>query len=69
MPLHLRLLTKRAKEAGFSTQSLYRMLIILNLPPATLTIDQVRAVLPYVNRRNAFKFEWLCTKSPVRNLT
>ena len=58
VPLHLRLLTKRAKEAGFSTQSLYRMLVILNLPPTMLTIDQVRAVLPYVNKINARKFTY-----------
>ena len=58
VPLHLRLLTKRAKEAGFSTPSLYRMLTLLNLPPAALNIDQVRAVLPYVNRRNAAKFNY-----------
>ena len=58
MPLHLRLLRRRAQQAGFSTQSLYRMLVILNLPPTTLTIDQVRAVLPYVNRRNAAKFSY-----------
>jgi hypothetical protein len=58
MPLHLRLLTRRAREAGFSTHSLYRMLTILNLPPAALTLDQVRAVLPYVNRRNAPKFNY-----------
>jgi hypothetical protein len=57
-PLHLRLLAKRAYKAGFTTQSLYRMLTILNLPPTTLTIDQVRAVLPYVNRRNAPKFNY-----------
>jgi hypothetical protein len=56
MPIHLRLLTKRAKEAGFTTQSLYRMLVMLNLPPTRLTIDQVRAVLPYVNKINAVKF-------------
>jgi hypothetical protein len=58
MPLHLRLLARRAREAGFTTQSLYHMLTFLNLPPTTLTIDQVRAVLPYVNRRNAPKFQY-----------
>ena len=58
VPLHLRLLTTRAKEAGFSTQSLYRMLVILNLPTTTLTIDQVRTVLPYVNKINARKFTY-----------
>jgi hypothetical protein len=55
-PLHLRLLAKRAYKAGFTTQSLYRMLVILNLPTATLTLDQVRLLLPYVNRINAAKF-------------
>jgi hypothetical protein len=58
MPLHLRLLATRARKAGFSTQSLYRMLTFLNLPTAKLTIDQVRAVLPYVNRTNAAKFNY-----------
>jgi hypothetical protein len=58
MPLYLRLLARRAREAGFTTQSLYYMLTILNLPPSKLTIDQVRAVLPYVNRRNALKFNY-----------
>ena len=58
MPLHLRLLSRRAAKAGFTTQSLYRMLTILNLPTAKLTIDHVRAVLPYVNRTNAAKFNY-----------
>jgi hypothetical protein len=57
VPLHIRLLTKRAKEAGFTTQSLNRLLTFLNLSPP-LTLDQVRAVLPYVNRRNAPKFTY-----------
>ena len=58
MPLHLRLLARRASKAGFTTQSLYRMLTILNLSTTKLTIDQVRAVLPYVHRINAAKFNY-----------
>ena len=32
------------------------MLVLLNLPTATLMLEQVRLVLPYVNSINAAKF-------------
>jgi hypothetical protein len=39
------------RRLGLST-----MLHFLNLCPNALTLEQVRAVLPYVNTRNASKF-------------
>src|SRR5438046_1652690 len=56
MPLHLRLLWKRATQAGFTPESLYYLLMICNLEPKLLTVEDVRQVLPFVNRINALKF-------------
>jgi len=56
--LYLQMFWRRAENVGFTPESLYRLLVIVNMVPATLTIDQVRAVLPYVNRTNAVKFRY-----------
>ena len=56
--LQLRLLWDKAKKAGFSAESLRRMLVLLNLHPKTITTKDLRNVWPYVNEINAQKFNY-----------
>src|SRR2546430_15477641 len=56
--LYLQMFWRRAEKAGFTPESLYRMLVILNLTPVTLTLDEVERVLPYLNPLNARKFSY-----------
>jgi len=53
---HLRLLWQRAKAAGFTKQSIWRLLTFVHINPYTMSTAELLELMPYVNAINAQKF-------------
>ena len=52
----LRLLWSRAKTAGFTQQSIWRLLRFLGIDPYTMSTATLLQLMPYINEINARKF-------------
>jgi len=52
----LRLLWSRAKTAGFTKESIWRLLRFLGINPYTMSTATLMQLMPYVNGINARKF-------------
>jgi hypothetical protein len=52
----LRLLWSHAKTAGFTKQSIWRLLRFLGINPYTMSTAELLQLMPYVNAINAQKF-------------
>src|SRR5215470_4273913 len=52
----LRLLWNRAKTAGFTKQSIWRLLGFLGIDPYTMSTATLIQLMPYINEINAAKF-------------
>lgn len=55
-PSEIQNILKTARRAGFTKNSLTKMLIFLGLKPTQMDHDDYRQVLPYINNINARKF-------------
>lgn len=55
---HLRLLWHRAKAAGFTHQSIWRLLTFVQINPYTMSTASLMHLMPYVNEINAQKFTY-----------
>jgi hypothetical protein len=53
---HLRLLWSRAKTAGFTKESIWRLLRFLGIDPYTMSTATLLQLMPYINEINARKF-------------
>jgi len=53
---HLRLLWSRAKTAGFTQQSIWRLLRFLGIDPYIMSTATLLQLMPYINEINARKF-------------
>jgi hypothetical protein len=53
---HLRLLWSHAKTAGFTKQSIWRLLRFLGINPYTMSTATLLQLVPYINEINARKF-------------
>jgi hypothetical protein len=56
--IHLGLLWEKAKKAGFTPEGLRRLLVIVNLDPRAMIVQDLRELWPYVNEGNARKFNY-----------
>ena len=55
---HLALLWEKAKETGFTAESIHRLLAILNLDPKNMSVQEFTILMPYVNAINAREFNY-----------
>jgi hypothetical protein len=55
---HLKALWKKAKKVNFTPEGLRVMLIMCNLDPRTMTIEQLHDLWPYINEGNARRFKY-----------
>ena len=55
---HVALLWQKAKDVGFTAESIRRLLILLNLDPKNMSVRDFATLMPFVNALNAKKFNY-----------